>query len=86
VSAFQGAKSHEKAEGSVQAGAIDGMAGTAAFLTDGVFLYRVVGVVGSGLDEMVELEDCYRLDVVRLSVSELRARRLRVVTPAAADG
>ena len=51
------------------------------YLTDEVFLYRVVG----GVDETVELEDCYGLDVVRVPVSDLRARRLRVVT-AQAEG
>jgi hypothetical protein len=34
---------------------------------------------------LVELEDCYRLDVVEVPVSDLRAGRLRVVTPAIAD-
>jgi hypothetical protein len=52
------------------------------YLTDEVFLYRVVGSVASGVDEVVELEDCYGLDVVRVPVSELRSRRLRVVTTA----
>jgi hypothetical protein len=32
--------------------------------------------------EMADLEDCYWLDVVRVPVSDMRARRLRVVTPA----
>jgi hypothetical protein len=52
------------------------------YLTDEVFLYRVVGSVASGVDELVELEDCYGLDVVRVPVSDLRSRRLRVVTAA----
>jgi hypothetical protein len=51
------------------------------YLTDGVFLFRVVGVVASGADKMVALEDCYWLDVVDVPLSDLRARRLRVVTP-----
>jgi hypothetical protein len=55
------------------------------YLTDEVFLYRVVGSIGSGVDPAVELEDCFRLDVVRVAVSDLRSRRLRVVT-AARDG
>jgi hypothetical protein len=56
--------------------------GAGLYLTDGVFLYRVVRVVGSGRGEMVELEDCYLLDVVLVPIGEVRARRLRVVTPA----
>lgn len=55
------------------------------YLTDEVFLYRVVGPVAGELDELVELEDCYRLDIVRVPIGDLQARRLRVVTPAAAD-
>jgi hypothetical protein len=47
------------------------------YLTDEIFLYRVVRVV----DGLVEVEDCYRLDVVRVPVRDLRRRRLRVVTP-----
>jgi len=51
------------------------------YLTDEVFLYRVVDlpVIASG--EMVDLEDCYWLDVVRVPMNALKARRLRVVTP-----
>ena len=55
------------------------------YLTNGVFLYRVVGLV-DGVPELVELEDCYWLDVVPVPVRDLRARRLRVVTPAPAEG
>jgi hypothetical protein len=43
-----------------------------------VFLYRVVSV-GAGT---VELEDCYRLDRVRVRLADVRARGLRVVIPA----
>lgn len=53
----------------------------AGYLTDDVFLYRVVDVLMTGAGEMAELEDCYGLDVVCVPVSSLRARRLRVVTP-----
>ena len=56
------------------------------YLTDEVFLYRVVGWVADGRDGVVELEDCYLLDVVRVSISDVRERRLRVVTPAPIDG
>jgi hypothetical protein len=51
------------------------------YLTDEVFLYRVVGLGASETGEMVELEDCYRLDVVSVPVRELHARGLRAVTP-----
>lgn len=64
------------------AGQVDG---GDVYLTDEVFLYRVVGVLKRGTDEIVEIEDCYRLDVVHIPTTELRARRLRVVTPLSAD-
>jgi len=51
------------------------------YLTNGVFLYRVVRPGEGELDAIVELEDCYGLDVVRVPVTRLSARRLRVVTP-----
>ena len=51
------------------------------YLTNEVFLYRVVDGVVSAAGEMVDLEDCYWLDVVRVPVSELAARHLRIVTP-----
>ena len=59
--------------------------GTGVYLTNEVFLYRVVRVVAAGSGELVELEDCYGLDVVRVPARELRDRRLRVVTPAASS-
>ena len=52
------------------------------YLTDEVFLYRVVGLVADGHD-VIELEDCYFLDVVYVRLRDLRERRLRVVTPTA---
>ena len=55
------------------------------YLTNEVFLYRVVGLVASQAGEMVEVEDCYGLDVVRVPVASLRARQLRVVTPTPAQ-
>ena len=58
------------------------------YLTDEVFLYRVIPPVGDDAEETVELEDCYRLDVVRVRLAEVSARELRVVKPlppAAAD-
>jgi hypothetical protein len=54
-----------------------------SYLTNGVFLYRVVGHAMSAAAEIVELEDCYGLDVVCVPAEDLRARGLRVVTPAA---
>ncbi len=54
----------------------------AVYLTNEVFLYRVVGLAGNGADEVVELEDCYGLDIVTVAATDLYARRLRVVTPA----
>ncbi|MGO9960209.1 MAG: hypothetical protein ACLP50_30260 [Solirubrobacteraceae bacterium] len=73
-------------EGRVFVGASAGRVdGVDLYLTNGVFLYRVVGVTGSGMGEMVALEDCYRLDVVLVPIADVRARRLRVVTPAAAE-
>jgi hypothetical protein len=51
------------------------------YLTNGVFLYRLLGFVGGATDDTVELEDCYRLDVVRVSFTELCGRQLRVVVP-----
>jgi hypothetical protein len=51
------------------------------YLTDEVFLYRVVDVRVTGAGEMAELEDCYWLDIVRVPISDVLARRLRVVTP-----
>ena len=50
------------------------------YLTDGIFLYRVVGASGEQ-DDVVELEDCYSLNVARVPVRALRERRLRVVKP-----
>jgi hypothetical protein len=52
------------------------------YLTDGVFLYRVVDVIWTESGEMADLEDCYGLDIVRIPMSDLRARQLRVVAPA----
>jgi hypothetical protein len=51
------------------------------YLTNGVFLYRFVGLVGGAADDTVELDDCYRLDVVRVSFTELCGRQLRLVAP-----
>ncbi len=64
------------------AGAVPGqIARAGTYLTDEVFLYRVVSVVASGVGETVELEDCYWLDLVRVRLTDLCARQLRIVTP-----
>jgi hypothetical protein len=52
------------------------------YLTDGDSLYRFLGAAAGGLGEMVELEDCLSLVVTVVPIGDLRARRLRVVTPA----
>jgi hypothetical protein len=59
---------------------------TDAYLTNGVFLYRVIRLAPAGANDFVELEDCYALDVVRVTMKDLRERRLRVVTPSSSDG
>jgi hypothetical protein len=51
------------------------------YLTDEVFLYRIVDVVVTGAGEMADIEDCFWLDVVRVPMGDVLARRLRVVTP-----
>ena len=55
--------------------------GPDVYLTNEVFLYRLVRFGTSEEGELVELEDCYGLDVVRVPVADLNARQLRVVTP-----
>jgi hypothetical protein len=47
------------------------------YLTNETFLYRV----SASIDGVVELEDCYRLDVVSVPARDLRDLGLRVVTP-----
>ena len=56
------------------------------YMTDGVFLHRVVGLVSGIAGDMIRLEDCYGLDVVAVPVAELGARRFRVVVPASLEG
>jgi len=53
--------------------------GDGLYLTNDVFLYRVVRMLASDDGAMVVLEDCYSLDAVRVSIREVHARRLRVV-------
>jgi len=52
------------------------------YLTDGIFLFRVVDRLVTEAGHVADLEDCYGLDVVRVPVHELQERWLRVVTPA----
>jgi len=54
--------------------------GAGVYLTNEVFLYRVIEVLPSEEGEMVELEDCYGLDVVTRS-----ARRGEYASAAARD-
>jgi hypothetical protein len=87
MSALYRADNRRTDHGPPPAGASAGQTDDAGvYLTDEVFLYRVIGLVASGAGEMVELEDCYWLDVVRVPVRDVRARRLRVVTPAPVPG
>jgi len=51
------------------------------YLTDETFLYRIVSSALSEAGEIIDLEDCYSLDVVRVPANDLRAGQLRVVTP-----
>ena len=56
------------------------------YLTDEVFLYRVADLHVTAAGAMAELEDCYGLDVVRIPLQTLQARRLRIVTPDGSGG
>lgn len=60
--------------------------GAGLYLTNEVFLYRVAGITDSDKGQVVELEDCYSLDVVRVPMRQLHAGALRVVTAAPASG
>ena len=65
------------------AGSVADHAGQSSrYLTDGVNLYRFLGAVADGTDQLVALENCRSLDVMLLPIRELHARRLRTVTPA----
>lgn len=57
--------------------------GAGLYLTNEVFLYRVVGTAMSEIgEEVIELEDCYSLDVACVPIHDFRARKLRIVTAA----
>jgi hypothetical protein len=66
--------------------AVEPVDGAVIYLTDEVFLYRVVDFVVREGNRMVDLEDCYKLDVVRVPVKGVRVRRLRTVIPAPDEG
>ena len=51
------------------------------YLTDEIFLYRVVKTVATSHGYFVLLEDCYGSDVARVPMDVLLERGLRVVTP-----
>ena len=61
------------------------VAGLGLYLTDEAFLFRVADAFVNDANEMIELEDCYGLDVVQVPLNDLRARQLRVVTPTPRD-
>jgi hypothetical protein len=52
-----------------------------SYLTNEVFLYRVADATRTSAGEVLLLEDCYLLDVVRVPAEDLQRRRLRLVTP-----
>jgi hypothetical protein len=60
--------------------------GTDIYLTNEVFLYRIIGMAADQPGEIVELEDCYTLSVALVPLRDLSARRLRVVMPASGEG
>ena len=64
---------------------MNGSPAIGVYLTNGIFLYRVAGVLADVEDGLVELEDCYRLDVVHVPITELVQRCMRLVTPAVND-
>jgi len=87
MSALFRAGKRRTAHGPLSAGAVSRPTARAGvYLTDEVFLYRVVDIVASGMGQMVDLEDCYWLDVVRVPVTALDTRPLRLVTPARVEG
>ena len=56
------------------------------YLTDGVNLYRSLGMVVRGPCHVLGLENCRSLDVMLIPVEELRSRGLRPVIPATPVG
>lgn len=64
---------------------VNGSPAIGVYLTNGIFLYRVAGLLVDVEDGFVELEDCYLLDVVLVRITELGQRCMRLVTPAVND-
>lgn len=65
---------------------VDDHAGhSSRYLTDGVNLYRFVGEIASRTEQLIALEDCWTLEVVLLTIGELRTGRLLAVVPAGAE-
>ena len=64
---------------------MNGSPAIGVYLTNGIFLYRVAGLLVDVEDGFVELEDCYLLDVVLVRITELGQRCMRLVTPAVND-
>jgi hypothetical protein len=56
------------------------------YLTDGVNLYRSLGVIVRDPCHVFGLENCRSLDVMLIPVEELRSRGLRSVIPATPVG
>jgi hypothetical protein len=54
-------------------------AGGGVYLTDGVFVFQVAGFEAGEADGMVALENCRRLDRVRVPVTAAPLRRCRIV-------
>jgi hypothetical protein len=55
------------------------------YLTNEVFLYRVVGIAATDAGDTVALEDCYSLDVVHVPIHRVHGRRLRIVSAASLE-
>lgn len=49
------------------------------YLTDGVELYRSIGVMSLDAERMIALEDCRSLDIVLMTLEDFRRRGLRPV-------
>ncbi len=83
MSILSRSESDRRAQGRIEGVAVFDHAGRAGrYLTDGVDLYRSLGVIAGGMGQMVGLENCRSLDVVLLPIGELRTRGLRAVIPA----
>ena len=52
------------------------------YLTNGTALYRCLGTVVDGGEEMIGLEDCHSLTILLVSGAEFTEMALRAVVPA----